>query len=218
MNDILIIQKSKFYKNKAIRNSNKIWPEDQKGMGGAIIVNIGSTFKLYDSVFKGNNAYLATILVMSKTDYGGIKTTTSYVKNCLFEKNTAKIHSVFYLDEYGKGTFLNLKFKNNKATRGGTLILDASNAIVKNCRFERNIGNVGCGISIFKYGSRISKVKIVKCTFINNHAKSSGGAVYSEFGHVKILKSKFISNDAVSSGGSIFTKNGLLRLFNSLMK
>ena len=218
MNDILVIQKSKFYNNKAIRNSNKIWPKDEKGMGGAIIVNIGSTFKLYDSVFKGNNAYLATILVMSHTDYGGTKTTTAYVKNCLFEKNTAKIHSVFYLDEYGKGTFLNSKFKNNKATRGGTLILDASKALVKNCRFEKNIGNVGGGIAVFKYTYTISKVKIVKCTFINNHAKSSGGAFYSESSHIKILKSKFISNNAASSGGSIFAENSVIRLFNSLMK
>ena len=213
----IIIQKSKFYNNKAIRNSNKAWPNDKKGMGGAIIVNIGSTFKLYDSVFRGNKAYLATVLVMSHTDYG-TKLTTTYVKNCLFEKNVATIYSAFYLDEYGKGTFLNTKFKNNKAKQGGTLILDASKATVKKCSFEKNRGNIGSGICVFKFNSKVSQVKIIKCNFIKNYAKLAGGAIYSENGRIHISKSKFISNKPSSSRGSIFSQHGKVKVVSSVIK
>ena len=206
----LKIYNSKFYYNKAIRHSSQPWPKEQRGMGGAIHVYAGSKLVLQNSVFKKNSAYLTIILVMSNAN-GQIKTSNAIVKNCQFERNTANINGVFYLDEYGKGTFINCKFKNNVAKKdGGTLILDASKrAVVKNCRFEGNTGYVGAAIDLFKFNNMISHASIVGCTFVKNKAKESGGAIYSDLGSLKITSSKFISNKATTSGGAIWTSGAL---------
>ena len=215
----LNIQHSKFLNNKAVRVSSKPWPNDIMGLGGAIEVHVGSKLKLTDSTFKGNSGFVSTVLVMSYSEATGIKTSTVNVKGCLFEKNKANINGAFYLDEYGKGSILKTKFKKNTAKEGGALVLDASkSALVKDCTFERNTGKVGAGISVFKFNNKASKVKIEKCSFKNNYAKFSGGAIYSDCGKVTVTNSKFTGNKAALTGGSIYIMAGSLVLKSCIFK
>ena len=212
---ILISSDSKFYYNKAIRASSKKWPADPRGMGGAIEVNPGSKLSMYNSVFKKNYGYVSNVLVMSNAN-GMIKTSSVYVKNCVFARNTADINGVFYLDEYGKGKFIKCTFKDNNARKeGGALVLDASkSALVKNCYFARNTGYVGAAIDLFKFKSSVSHVSVVGCKFVKNKARNAGGGIYSNGGILKVISSKFISNYAASSGGGLFLEGGKLTLRN----
>lgn len=220
MNCKLEIHKCKFIKNKAIRASDKKWPKDQRGMGGAIHVTIGSSLKIYDSVFKKNSGYLSIILVLSQRD-NEIKLSNALIKNCLFEKNTANINGVFYLDEYGSGKFLESTFKKNVAKdKGGTLVLDASkHALVKKCNFEDNVGEYGGAVDLFKFNKNISHVSIINCVFKENKARESGGAIFSDYGYLTIKNCKFYKNKASKSGGAVEVRSGKLRLmkpvFNS---
>ena len=206
---ILISSDSKFYYNKAIRASSKKWPYDQRGMGGAIEMNPASKLSMYNSLFKRNYGFVSNVLVMSNSN-GVIKTSSVYVKNCVFTRNTADINGAFYLDEYGKGKFINSKFKNNNVRKeGGALVLDASkSALVKNCHFSGNTGYVGGAIDLFKFKNSVSHVTITGCKFIKNKARNAGGAIYSYYGILKVVKSQFISNSAASSGGAIFLEGG----------
>lgn len=210
----LEIYNSKFTYNQATRDSAKKWPNDKRGMGGAIFMNVASNMKLYNSVFKKNTAYLSIIVVLSHTSNDGIRTSTVNVNKCLFERNTANINGVFYLDEYGKGKFLKSIFKKNKSKdKGGTLILDASKSVlVKNCRFQQNTGIYGGAIDLFRYNKKISYVTIVGCTFIKNKAEKAGGAIFCDFGNVKISKSKFVQNKAGVSGGAVEVRKAKLKL------
>lgn len=219
-NTNLDIHDSKFYHNKALRGSDKSWPNDQKGMGGAIQLNIGSKLTLYHSSFKHNLAYLSIILVMSNNKDIGTKTSTVHVEKCLFENNSARINGVFYLDEYGKGTFLKSTFKKNHSKdKGGTLILDASKyALVKNCRFVKNSGEFGGAIDLYKYNKKTSKASVVGCSFIKNKADDAGGAIFSDYGKLKIVKSKFIKNKAGVSGGAVEVRGGKLSLIKTVFK
>ena len=216
---VVDIRDSKFYYNKALRSSDKAWPKDQRGMGGVLDINIGSKLILHNSIFKENQGYLSIILVMSQTDKG-TKTSTVDVKNCLFERNAAAINGVFYLDEYGKGTFTKSVFKKNfSRDKGATLVLDASkSALVKNCRFEKNVGVFGGAIDLLKYNKYVSHVSVVDCSFIKNKAKQVGGAIYSEHGRLKIVTSKFIKNKAGVSGGAVEVRGGKLNMVKPLFK
>lgn len=217
----LKIYNSKFYHNKAIRASDNSWPKDKRGMGGAIKVQIGSKLTLKNSVFKYNEAFLSIILVLSHSDGVGTKTSTVYVKDCLFKKNTANYNGAFYLDEYGKGKFLNTKFKNNVAqSKGGALVLDASKyVLIKKCSFSRNSGIFGAAIDLFKYGKSVSHVNIESCTFTKNKAKVAGGAIFSDNGKLNIMKSKFNKNSAGTSGGAVEIRKGTLTLkFDKFIK
>ena len=220
MNCKLEIHNCDFYKNKAIRASDKKWPKDQRGMGGAIHVTIGSSLKVYNSVFKKNSGYLSIILVLSQRDKE-IKYSNALIKNCLFEKNTANINGVFYLDEYGSGRFIESTFKKNVAKdKGGTLVLDASKkALVKKCHFEDNVGEYGGAVDLFKFKKKISHVSIVNCVFKENTARECGGAIFSDYGYLTIKNCKFYQNKASKSGGALEVRSGKLRLmkpvFNS---
>ena len=205
------IHSSKFINNQAVRHSNLKWEDYKKGMGSAIMTYIGNTLKIYDSTFKGNKAYLSTILVISyvETDY---KLSKAYIKNCVFEKNPSKRNGAVYIDELGKATILKCKFLNNPSTKGAALVLDTSRgSIVKDCLFYKNTGNNGGAIHVNVYDfSYNSHVKIVHCRFIKNTALRYGGAIYSIKGIVTVLDSNFNSNKANGWGGAIYTRLGSL--------
>lgn len=211
------IHNSQFINNTSIRESDLEWEKFKRGMGSAICMGINSNLKLYDTVFKKNNAYLSTILVISYDDVK-YKLSTLYVDNCSFENNTSKRSGVIYLDELGKGEILNSLFKNNQMIEtSGTLILDASiYALVKNCIFESNNAIRGGAINVKKFNENVSNVFIMDCQFIKNYASVSGGAIYSNSGNINIENTTFIKNIAQKHGGAIYATNGSISITDCL--
>ena len=197
-----------FFNNTSIRESDLEWKIFKQGMGSAICIGINSNVTLKKTVFRDNNAYLTTVLVVSYSDYGK-NTSRLNVDECLFENNTSFSSGVIYLDELGMGEILNSVFRNNTVTNTGSpIILDASlSALVKNCLFEENSGIRGGAIHIkvFEYDHR-SNVSIVDCNFTKNQASEYGGAIFSKYGLVNIINCNFIENNASTYGGAIFAK------------
>ena len=205
-----------FSNNTSIRESDLEWKEFKKGMGSAVKVTINSTLNIIDTIFKNNNAYLATVLLVS---FNGVEYAESrlYVKNCLFENNTALSSCAIYLDELGRGEFYDTTFRNNRATgSGGILVLDASaSAVVDNCSFEANSAVKGGAIEIrvFDYDYR-SNVSISNCNFINNRASEQGGAVYTKYGLTKIRNCTFTDNYC-TKGGAVYAMFADLQITDS---
>lgn len=198
-----------FENNTSIRESDLEWKEYKKGMGSAICVGVNSNLTLYKTVFKENNAYLATVLLVSYSSVNDTNMSVLYVKDCLFENNTSFSSGVIYLDELGAGEIYDTVFRNNTVTNTGSpIILDAScYAIVKNCLFEENSGIKGGAIHIkvYDYDCR-SNVSIINCNFTKNWASVYGGAISSKYALANILNCSFTENTAETYGGAIFTK------------
>ncbi|WP_407392558.1 SpaA isopeptide-forming pilin-related protein [Methanobrevibacter sp.] len=211
------ILNSTLINNTSIRVSDLEWKSFKAGMGSTICSVIGSTLKLIDSVFKDNNAYLATVLLVSYNDVD-YDLSNLFVKNCLFENNTAVSSGVIYLDELGQGEILDSVFRSNVVKEsGGTIILDASiYALVKNCLFEENFAPSGGAIRIKSFNFEdYSHVSIVDCNFTGNNASEHAGAIFSKFGFVNITNCNFCENSASERGGAIYSKNGTIEIFNS---
>lgn len=210
-NTNITIRNSTFKGNIARDNSGSA----KLGMGSAIYADRGSSLNMYDSKFIGNNAKLATVLLISSLD--GIETIEShaYVENCLFENNKADKYSGFYLDEYGTAEFINSTFKNNNAQVGGALILDSTPyALIKNCVFEKNSGTSGAAVRL-AHDHDSSNVEVIGSKFSQNTAEY-GGAIYSDNAKLKVLNCTFNANKASETGGAIREiNNGKIEVYNS---
>lgn len=205
-----------FSNNVCIRESDLEWDQFKKGMGSALCVGINSTLNIYDSVFKNNNAYLSTILLISYDDVR-YKVSRLFVSGCLFENNTSRTNAAIYLDELGKGEILNSVFRNNVATdSGGIVTLDASiQATVKDCLFEANKAFKGGAIYIHPFNGNPSNVLIDNCKFYKNVATENGGAIYANLANLKIVDSDFKQNAASNKGGAIFAYKGVTNIISS---
>ena len=210
------INRCLFSNNTSIRVSDLEWKSFKRGMGSAVKVTINSTLRLIDTVFKNNNAYLATVLVVSYNDVD-YAVSKLYVENCSFVNNTSQSSGAIYLDELGIGEFYNTTFRDNKVTgSGGTLVLDACiSAVVDNCSFINNDAVKGGAIQIkvFEYDYR-SNVVIRNCNFSGNRASEQGGAVYAKYGLTKIINSSF-SDNYCTKGGAIYAKYASLEITGS---
>ena len=218
-NTTIDIRSSGFRENQAIRNYSYTWDEFKSGMGSAIAIHIDSILRIYDSVFFGNTAGLATILVNSLNDSSmENKPSTLYIDNCTFENNTSLTSGVIYLDELGQGEILNSVFRNNHATfYGGPLVLDTCySALVKNCLFENNSGISGGAIYIGVFSTLYrSNVDIIDCNFTNNSASKDGGAIHSRWGIVNVSNCNFHNNTSPEKGGAISAARGTIKITNS---
>ena len=205
-----------FANNKASRVSDLEWSKFKRGMGSALCVGIDSTVKLSDSIFKNNNAYLATVLIIS---YNDLKYQLSklLVDNCLFDGNTAKTNTAIYMDEMGQAEIRNSNFINNHATySGGIICLEASkNTIVENCKFNSNSAVKGGAIYIIPFNDAQSEVSIFNCNFNGNGASENGGAIYANNARLTISDSTFTKNNAPGKGGAIFTYKGSVHISDS---
>ena len=206
-----------FANNTSTRVSNLAWDDYKCGMGSAICVHIDSNLRINNSKFYKNRAFLATILLISYDDVI-TKLSTILVNNTLFENNTSTNRGVIYLDELGKGEFLNSIFKNNTIIHsGGVLEIDtALYSLVKNCRFEDNSAVTGGAINIKVFDTRyLSNAKVEDCVFIRNKASSYGGAISSKYGVTEVSNCKFYYNNAATDGGAIYSKFGSIKISDS---
>ena len=206
-----------FENNTSVRESDLEWKEFKQGMGSALYHKLNSTVALIDSIFKSNNAYLSTILVVSYDDIE-VKKSRTYVRNCLFDNNTSFRCGVIYVDEYGDGEILDSTFTNNHSPGStGVLKLDTcSYSLVKNCKFINNTGVDGAAICIERFTKQdVCHAQIINCEFKNNYASDRGGAILAIGGIVNIDNCVFENNSALEKGGAIYFKHGSFQMSNT---
>ena len=117
-------------------------------------------------------------------------------------------------------TLKNIIFKNGLGNdRGGALDVENSPLTIINCTFMNSQARTGG--AVFDYGGSV----MLGCSFINNSANYSGGAIYGQsilfdcifinnsaragggfFGNIPIMSGcVFINNSATTSGGGVYT-------------
>lgn len=205
-----------FDNNTAAHLSTLPWDQFKSGMGSAICMRIGSNLKLYDSIFRNNNAYVTTILIITWDDVN-TNQSTLYVENCLFENNVAYSNCAIYLDEFGIGEIINSVFRHNNSTDlGGTIVFDASkHAVVRNCTFEENSAVEGGGVYINTFDAKYhSTVEIYDSTFTKNTVKRLGGGMLSIRSTTLVENCKFDDNVAALNGGGVYAKFGSIKINN----
>ena len=211
----LEIRNCEFINNTCVRESDLEWSQFKCGMGSGVCIDIGSTLKVYNSIFKQNIAHMATILVISYDDKN-YKLSKLFMDNCSFESNCVKDCGIIYLDEMGQGEIHNSTFKKNNITHyGGILELDAClSALVKNCQFLENNGHIGAiHVKVFN-DNYISNVSVQDCNFTKNKASVSGGGIYSNSGNVSVINCIFNQNSASEKAGAIYSKKSTMNIVN----
>ena len=151
-----------------------------------------------------SNAVISSLTFKNaKNSNGGalnIKSNTLIV-DCTFRDNQATGEGgAIYLSS-GKSTIINSHFTNNYApSAGGAISMAASNLNVISSVFITNSGQRGGAINS---GNAEESLYVADSTFINNSAKSYGGAVTFD-GTGNITDSVFINNTAVLGGGAVY--------------
>ena len=131
------------------------------------------------------------------------------IRNSKFIQNNAAkeggaIFTQEYITDYSKMNVLNSNFTNNKAERGGAIC--SPSLKVSNSNFIDNYASIYAG-AIYSYGDWDCELDISKSLFKSNRGGVSAGAI-RHYGIAKISESEFINNTAKSEGGAIFAENG----------
>ena len=198
-----------FKNNTSIRVSKKPWEKFKSGMGSVLKSAIGAKVFFSHCNFTKNKAYMSTILVVSYSE-GSRKTSNLHINRCIFANNTSTKCGVIYSDELGKAFITNSVFKENYSKKhSGVISLDSSlYALVQNCLFQSNQGYNGGAITVRVFDPKYkSHVKILKCKFIDNLAKTDGGAICSVYGIVMVKNCYFSKNHAKRYGGAIYARD-----------
>ncbi len=105
-------------------------------------------------------------------------------------------------------------FRNNTATKGAAVVVYSENGLeIKGCVFE---GNQATGEGSYDgYGGAVyvsgfpayADVDIEGCSFTDNVASGSGGAIYCDASDLSMVNSTFEGNKA-SDGGALFALDG----------
>jgi hypothetical protein len=105
-------------------------------------------------------------------------------------------------------TFINITFQNGgngAQLLGGAIWNDGGTINITNCTFINNtIHSANSGGAIHNTGGML----IDSCTFINNLAGVSAGAVYNDDGDNNIIRNSFFINNSARHGGAIDIVNG----------
>ena len=97
-------------------------------------------------------------------------------------------------------TVVDCTFAGNAVTAGGGAVvnLEGSSPTLVNCKFERNYAGSGGAIS-----NSNSKLKLIKCHFYQNFASGGGAISGSRDGSIDLRNCSFVQNTAKYSGGAI---------------
>ena len=163
--------------------------------------------------------YASTIYVASYINSRYLQS-TAMINNCRFYYNTAKIHSIFYLDKFSKGSVGATVFKRNQVYDAGSILkVDASKSfVVQNSKFVKNTAVSGIlylgEFKDNKLGYGISHVKVSTCSFYYNRAYC-GGSIFSQSRNLNVISTFFLENAATKNGGAIAANNKrTLKLYN----
>ncbi|MBE6489234.1 MAG: hypothetical protein E7Z83_00010 [Methanobrevibacter sp.] len=113
------------------------------------------------------------------------------------------------------GNFTGIFQADSSQSNGINVII--KNLILKSGRKEQN--NAIGGAILVKNVKNVH-FNIINCTFINNRAKSYGGAIYfsSDGGAIEISNSKFTTNNANGDGGTIYLDGECSGIRNSIFE
>ena len=167
--------------------------------GGAICLRNLNYFKIKSSTFSANSA-----------NYGGaiyaFNTTIFRAESCTFKDNVGRINggTVWVRNAnysyYDSCSFINNSALSKDAVGGAIVAMDAKNAVINSCNFERNYANNSAGAI---YLNHINESYVFSSTFSQNSAKSCGG-VASLTGTCYVVSCKFIKNTADEYGGAVY--------------
>jgi len=114
----------------------------------------------------------------------------------------------FYVNPGITVTFINITFKNGGNGfnfQGGAIHNERGDITIKGCIFENNeVASTNSGGAIWNNGS----MHIDNCTFINNRAGVSAGAVYSDHGDNNIIENSIFIGNTARHGGAVDVVNG----------
>jgi len=104
------------------------------------------------------------------------------------------------------------KDSNNSTSNGGSAIYNKGSLLIESCIFTINTANKGGAI----YSASASTATTVKgCTFYNNSARESGGAIYLSGGTLALVGNIFYMNTApntaVTKGPVVYKAGGTVR-------
>lgn len=198
-----------FLNNQAIKTSDQIF-----SLGGSIhhdqtIFSKGTELILNQCTFQKDSSEFSggvTVILAETT-----------VTDCIFKGNATTISSALRINSAIPPIITNCLFLGNK-TSGNASALFTSRAIIKNCKFigNRSDGPSGGAISI-RSGSILENC-IFSGNKITGGLGGQGGAAFIIGGNdmTSIINCTFSENHAGSSGGAIFFMHGLLSIENSV--
>jgi len=103
---------------------------------------------------------------------------------------------------------INLTLNNLAITNASGGILNQGNLSVINCSFTNNFAEYSGGAIINYYGN----LSVTDCSFLGNTANDDGGAIHNYYGSLSVSDSSFTGNDAsrndASRGGAIYSQSG----------
>ena len=184
------IDYAQFYNNYAVNGS------------GVYVGGVGTSNKVHESIFKGNNA----------SGYGAGIYWVAYegeIVNSTFNDNSALYGGGIYLNGRSANTNItNTTFTKNSAIKnGGAIECNASNIGIYNLIFDSNTAG--------EYGAALCREinatggHGLNNTFKSNHAGISGAALaWLGVDHIHIINYTFIDNTAERSGGAIYIDVG----------
>lgn len=118
------------------------------------------------------------------------------------------------VSEEGKLTFRDCTFRNNASTSGGGVLFltNTAETTIENCRFINNtsLGRGGASGTLASGSGGVAThwvsgaSRYVGCTFDQNSAAGSGGAIANFGSHVTLDRCTFTSNTATNFGGAIY--------------
>ena len=188
----------------SIFRSNSVNTKVSQAKGGAIF----SEMDVYTKNSEFNENYA--------DDYGGaIYADNVDVENCMFNENYVIANDGGAIYALNDVNALYSNFYHNKAVADGGAIY-ADNVNVEHCMFNENNDDVQFYSRIYdtitdtdRRGGAIfanKEVIIDNSTFLENHATTSGGAIYSESVSLRNTPSYFLNNIAYrGKGGAIYT-------------
>ena len=150
---------------------------------------------------------------------GGPSTHINSVDNFILEDSTFQSDMPFHIRRaVGSLVIVNSVFSN--CTSGVLLINDGGRPIIRNCTFSDNVNlrtrsESGFNAGVIDFMS--VNAFIDQCTFKNNRATFTGGAIHLNWpGGLRVMNSSFFNNSVVlTDGGAIYSDGGSLTIEDS---
>jgi len=191
---------------------------DARNLSRIILVTNASlvTFK-YITFINGDSTAPATGGVAG----GAIRSNSNlYISDCVFKNNFGGSGGAVFITDSTGSTVINTLFIDNRSdlddedtyTEGGGLDIHGSNSLVINCTFINNSAGSSGGALSIVLGTGN---QIINCTFTNNSALL-GGAIRFSSVTVVLEWCNFTDNSADEVGGGIFIQNSIANVISGI--
>lgn len=180
---------------------------DAKNDNSRIFLINATNVRLENLIFKNMNSEKWGAVCVLKSHFT--------IVNCEFINNKGRVGGIFIDDDSPHATIKNCQFNNNKAiyitttggTYGGAIDSHSSYTIIGDCTFINNYAENSGGAIYFTIGDN-NQVK--NCNFKENRAENGGAISISSTAKASIIHSIFNDNKATQSGGCIYNNGKLL--------